>query len=90
MSPYFLDAVFSLADLPVITDIRGMGLMAAIDVAPAGGPGARGYEVQKRLFEAGLHIKFTGDAGLISPPLVSTREHVDELCGILRDVLSKY
>ncbi len=33
LSPYFLDAIFSLKDLPVVTDIRGYGMMAAIDVA---------------------------------------------------------
>jgi len=90
LSPYFLDSVFALSDLPVITDIRGYGLMAAIDVAPEGGPGARGYELQKRLYKAGLHIKFTGDAGLLAPPLVSEKEHIDEMCAIFRDVLSSY
>ena len=74
----------------MITDIRGYGLMAAIDVTPDGGPGARGYEIQKRLYKAGLHIKFTGDAGLLAPPLVSEKEHIDEMCSILRDVLSSY
>ncbi len=90
LSPYFLDSVFALSDLPVITDIRGYGLMAAIDVAPEGGPGARGYELQKRLYKAGMHIKFTGDAGLLAPPLVSEKEHIDEMCAIFRDVLSRY
>jgi beta-alanine--pyruvate transaminase len=55
MSEYFLEAVFALSDLPVITDIRGYGLIAGFDVAPAGTPGVRGYEVQKRLFEGGWH-----------------------------------
>jgi len=90
LSEYFLDQVFALSDMAVITDIRGYGLMAAIDVAPAGGPGARGTEVQKRLFDAGLHIKFTGDSGLLAPPLISERAHIDELCGKIREVLSTY
>ena len=90
LSEHFLDQVFALSDLPVITDIRGYGLMAAIDVAPDGKPGVRGTEVQKRLFDAGLHIKFTGDAGLLAPPLISERAHIDELCAKLREVLSTY
>ena len=61
-------------------------MMAAIDVALEGGPGARGYVAQERLFETRLHIKFTVAAGLLSSPLVSKRERIDELCGILRDV----
>ncbi len=90
LSPYFLDAVFSLSDVPAITDIRGYGLMAGFDLAPEGGPGVRGLEAQKRLFKAGLHIKMTGDAGIIAPPLIAEKAHVDELCGILREVLSGF
>ena len=90
MSAYFLEAVFALSDLPVITDIRGYGMIAGFDLAPGDRPGQRGLEVQKRLFEAGLHIKTTGDAGIIAPPLVADRSHIDEICGILRDVLKVY
>lgn len=91
LSDYFLDSMFALQELPVLTDIRGYGLIAGFDVKPEdGAPGARGLEVQKRLFKAGLHVKFTGDAGIVAPPLVSEREHIDELCGILRDVLGQY
>ena len=91
MSPYFLDAMFSLSDIPVVTDIRGYGMMAGIDLAPVEGkPGARGMQAQKDLFNAGLHIKFTGDAGIPAPALVAEKEHVDRMAGILREVLSKY
>jgi beta-alanine--pyruvate transaminase len=90
MSPYFLESVFALSDLPAITDIRGYGMIAGFDVAPAGGPGVRGYEAQKRLFAAGLHIKMTGDSGIVAPPLVAEKSHIDQICGILRDVLKTY
>lgn len=90
MSEYFLEAVFALSDLPVITDIRGYGLIAGFDIVPAATPGVRGYEVQKRLFEAGMHIKMTGDAGILAPPLIAEKAHIDEMCAILRDVLKAY
>ncbi len=90
MSEYFLEVVFALSDLPVMTDIRGYGLIAGFDIAPAGTPGVRGYEVQKRLFEAGMHIKMTGDAGILAPPLIAEKAHIDEMCAILRDVLKAY
>ena len=90
LAPYFLDAVFALSDLPVITDIRGYGLIAGFDVSPSSTPGARGHDVQKRLFDGGLHIKTTGDAGILAPPLISERSHIDDMCAIVRDVLSKY
>jgi len=91
LSPYFLDAVFSLSDLPVVADIRGYGLLAGFDLAPMDGkPGKRGYDATKKLFAAGMHIKFTGDAGIIAPSFIAERQHVDEMIGTLRKVLSQY
>jgi beta-alanine--pyruvate transaminase len=90
LSEYFLDALFSLRDVPAVTDIRGYGLMGGIDIAPEGGPGKRGYDAQKRLYHAGLHVKFTGDSGIVAPPFVAERAHIDEMIGILREVLGRY
>jgi beta-alanine--pyruvate transaminase len=90
LSPYFLDMMFSLRDLKVITDIRGYGLLAGFDLAPDGAPGRRGYDATKRCYEAGLYLKFTGDAGLVAPPFVAEKEHIDKIGNILRDVLGKY
>jgi beta-alanine--pyruvate transaminase len=87
LSDYFLDRIFELRDLEVITDIRGIGMMAAIDVKPKGAPGAHGTALQKKLFWNGLHVKFTADAGIIALPLVAERHHVDELVGLLRATL---
>lgn len=88
MSPYFLDAMFALRDLPIVTDIRGYGMMAAIDVALDGTPGARGHEAQKRLYDAGLNLKSTGDALIVAPPFIAERRHIDEIAGKLRAVLA--
>ncbi len=90
MSAYFLDSIFALADLPVVTDIRGYGMLAGIDLAPDRQPGQRGHEVQKRLFDAGLHLKVTGDALMLAPPFVVAGQHIDEMCDILRRTLSSY
>jgi len=90
MSAYFLDSLFELADLPVVTDIRGFGMLAGIDVAPGAKPGQRGHEIQKRLFDAGLHVKTTGDAAIIAPALIAESAHIDEICEKLRSVLKGY
>ncbi|MEE9317492.1 MAG: aminotransferase class III-fold pyridoxal phosphate-dependent enzyme [Rhodospirillales bacterium] len=89
LSPYLLDQVFSLRDLDVVTDIRGYGMLAAIDIAPGDAPGARGTQVQKDLFWGGLHVKFTADTGIIAPPLVVEKEHIDDIVRILRETLEK-
>ena len=90
MSPYFLDSIFSLKDHPLVTDIRGYGMLAAFDIAAEGGPGLRGHDFQKRLFDAGVHVKTTGDTALIAPPLIIEKSEIDDMCGIFREVLDSY
>ena len=88
LSPYFLDALFSLKDLPVVTDIRGYGMLGAIDVAVDAVPGRRGHLFQKKLFDNGLHLKTTGDAAIVAPPLVAEKSHIDMIVDILRRTLA--
>jgi beta-alanine--pyruvate transaminase len=90
MSPKFLEALFTLKDLPVVTDIRGYGMFGTLDIAPKERPGVRGYELIQQLFDAGLIIKMTGDALLISPPLICEDKHLDELFTKIRSVLEKH
>jgi len=87
MSEYFLDKMFDLRDIDAISDIRGYGMMAAIDLKPGAAPGARGVAMQKKLFWNGLHIKFTGDCGIYAPPLVCEKSHIDEMCEVTRKTL---
>jgi beta-alanine--pyruvate transaminase len=87
MSPKFIEAVHSLQDCAIVTDIRSVGMMAAVDVAVDGTPGARGHEAQKRLYDAGLNLKSTGDALIIAPPLVCEDQHLDEIITKIRAVL---
>ncbi len=90
LSGYFLDSVFALSDIPVISDIRGYGLFAGFDVKPGDAPGIRGLEDQKALFKAGLNLKMTGDSGLLAPPFIFDESMVDEMCDKLRQVLSRF
>ncbi|HVL56340.1 MAG TPA: aminotransferase class III-fold pyridoxal phosphate-dependent enzyme, partial [Burkholderiaceae bacterium] len=89
MSSYFLDGVFSLSDLPGVCDIRGIGMMAAIELdADPKAPGARGHDAQKALYDAGLNLKSTGDSLILAPPFVAERAHIDEIVGKLRQTLA--
>ncbi len=91
LSDYFLDAVFALKDLPAVTDIRGIGMLAGVDLAPKDGkPGARGTQATKDLWEEGVMVKMTGDCACIAPPFVATREHIDRMADGLRKVFGKY
>jgi beta-alanine--pyruvate transaminase len=90
LSGYFLDRMFDLKGIKAVTDIRGYGMLAGIDLAPAERPGLRGVDATKRLFKRGLHIKFTGDSGICAPALVAEKRDIDEICAIFREVFSEY
>jgi beta-alanine--pyruvate transaminase len=87
MAPYFQDAIFGMKDISGISDIRGYGMLAGIDLTPEGGAGARGMEIHKKLFASGVYLKFTGDTALVAPPLVSTKENIDEIISGLKRIL---
>ena len=89
LAPYFLDAVFSLQDMDIVTDIRGFGLLAGIDLAPHPAPGIRGYEALNRLYEKGLMVKMTGDCVVLSPPLIISESEIDFMIDTLREVFEE-
>ena len=89
MSAYFLDGLFELKDIPVVTDIRGYGMMGGVDIAPLAAAGARGHHLQKKLFDNGLHVKATGDSAIIAPPYIATTDHIDRMMDVLRTTLSR-
>ncbi|NKJ43422.1 aspartate aminotransferase family protein [Novosphingobium sp. SG720] len=82
-------AAHSLADCPHVIDIRNLGLVAGIELAPrAGAPGARAMEAFHRAFDAGLLIRVTGDIIALSPPLMITAPQIDTIFAMLREILT--
>lgn len=90
LAAHFEEAAHALKGCPHVIDIRNIGLMAAIELAPRPGkPGARGYEALVRCFEAGLLTRVTGDTLACSPPLIVSEAQIDEIFGIIGKVLKE-
>lgn len=82
------DQLHSLRDLPNVIDIRNLGLVGAVELAPReGAPGARGYDAMKRAWDAGIMIRVTGDIIALSPPLIISEPEITTLCQTLGEVL---
>ena len=86
LSPYFIDKMLSLKELSCIKDIRTFGLMAGLEFHSQGKAGQFGIEATKKLFQIGLHVKFTGDTAIIAPPLIAEKKHIDEIYNIFYDL----
>ena len=68
---YFADALHSLRGLPNVIDVRNIGLVGGIELAPlTGEPAKRAFSVFLDCWEQGLLIRTTGDTIALSPPLI--------------------
>ncbi|WP_137819044.1 aspartate aminotransferase family protein [Pseudomonas sp. 2FG] len=77
---YWQDALLSLRDLPSVIDIRAIGLVGGVQLAPnAEGAGKRGYQVFEQCFEDDLLVRVTGDIVAMSPPLIVEKAQIDTL-----------
>jgi beta-alanine--pyruvate transaminase len=89
LAQYWEDAAHALKDCPNVIDIRNLGLIAAVELAPRpGAVGARGFEAHLKAFEKGAYIRTTGDILAFAPPLIIQKSEIDQLFGIARNVLS--
>ena len=90
ISDYFADAVHSLSGHNHIIDIRNLGLVAGIELAPReGAPGARAMAAFHRAFDIGVLIRVTGDIIALSPPLIVTRAQIDTIVQSIATILAE-
>jgi len=88
LAQYWEDGAHSLKDCPNVIDIRNLGLIAAIELAPrAGVVGARGMEAHLKAFEKGTYMRVTADTIALAPPLIIQKSEIDQLFGTVREVL---
>ena len=90
MSDYFAQAVHSLRGEPHVIDVRNMGLVGGIELAPLPGkPTLRAFNVFLDCYEKGLLIRTTGDTIALSPPLIIERSHIDQIVDTLRGAIRR-
>jgi beta-alanine--pyruvate transaminase len=89
LAPYFMESLSGLRGLPQVSDLRGYGLLSGIQLTPGTAPGAKGARVQRALYDAGLHVKTTGDAIIFAPALVASRMDVDAMFEVLKHTLAQ-
>jgi adenosylmethionine-8-amino-7-oxononanoate aminotransferase len=90
LAPQWEQAMHGLRDCPNVLDIRNIGLIGAIELAPrAGAPGTRAFDAFTRAFhEQDLLTRITGDIIALSPPLIIEPAQIDEIAASLRRVLT--
>ncbi len=90
MEATFADAVHGLRDLPNVIDIRNIGLVGGIELAPiAGEPGKRAFNVFLDCWDKGLLIRTTGDTIALSPPLIIEPQHIEQIVSTLAGAIRR-
>jgi len=90
LAPVWEEAVHSLRGLPNVIDVRNLGMVAGIELAPrAGKVGARGTDALVESFRSGILIRVTGDIIALSPPLIVEKAQIEQLIDVLGGVLKR-
>jgi PLP-dependent transaminase len=74
-----LSALREAEGLPALAEVRGVGLMAGVELAEP----ADGAELAARIRDRGAIVRATGQKLVLSPPLVIQAEQVDRLAEII-------
>jgi ornithine--oxo-acid transaminase len=83
----YLMSELRAANLPLVRDIRGKGLLIGVEIDPSR---AGAHEVCERLLAHGVLSKDTHETVVrLAPPLVITREEIDEAVRALHATLSE-
>ncbi len=88
LAQYWQEALHSLKDAPHVIDVRNIGLVGAIELAPIpGAPAKRAFSAFVKAFDSGLLIRTTGDIIALSPPLIVEKHHIDQIVSKLAEIL---
>ncbi len=86
----FAEAVHSLRGEPNVIDIRNIGLVAGIELAPLPGePTKRAFNIFLDLYDKGLLVRTTGDTVALSPPLIIQPEQIGQIVEMLRGAIRR-
>ena len=90
MSGYFAEALHSLKGLPNVIDIRNIGLVGGVELAPIpGSPTKRAFDVFLDCYDKGALVRTTGDIIALSPPLIIDRSQIDQLVETLAGAIRR-
>jgi beta-alanine--pyruvate transaminase len=91
LEPILADAVHALKGAPFVSDVRSVGLAAAVELEPAqGAPGKRGYQAMLRLFEEeNLVLRLSGDTLVLAPALVAQENEIARMADAIAAVLKR-
>lgn len=88
LEPVLADALHSLKGEPNVIDVRGLGLIGAVELEPIEGqPTVRAMNIFRQCYDEGVIIRTTGDTLAFSPPLIITEQQIETMVETVRRAL---
>jgi adenosylmethionine-8-amino-7-oxononanoate aminotransferase len=91
MGNRLLEGLHTLDDLEGVGQVRGLGMMAAVEIVqdkatktPYPSAAKVGPRLHTEMLQHGLYTRARGDVICLAPPLVTTAEQVDRIVEIIR------
>ena len=90
LEPVWAEAIHSLRGLPHVIDIRTIGLVAGIELAPRPGePTRRAFDAFTDCWAQGVLVRTTGDTIALSPPLIIDEGQIARLVEAIASALKR-
>ncbi len=96
VAPYFQARLRELTAHPIVGEVRGLGMFAAVELvrdkasrerlAPEA---AAAVHCRNTCNDIGLMVRQTGDAMIMAPPLICNKDEIDSLIEMLSEALDK-
>ena len=91
---YFQQTAQALRDLPIVGDVRGYGLMMAVDLVadkatkePFSVTAGMGGRVFAKCVQGGIIVRPVGDRIVLSPPIIIDKGECDTIVSVLGDAI---
>ena len=95
VGPYFQEQLKMLEDIPIVKQVRGEGLMACVE-CQLNEDGSSleldykmGDRIDKHCQELGLMVRPLVNMCVMSPPLIISKEQIDDMVGMLREGITR-
>ncbi|GAU06738.1 aminotransferase [Burkholderia stabilis] len=91
IGPYFQQRLRELLEIPIVTEVRGMGLVGCVECTVKGMTEDSltfdtdlGARIDRHCHELGLMLRPMVNLCVFSPPLVITKEQIDEMIDVMK------
>ncbi len=89
VAPLFQQRLQSLGDHPLVLEVRGVGLIGALELKASAKVGAVGAHCVKACLSEGLIVRALGDSVALCPPLIITSDEIDAVFDRLETALDE-